>query len=360
MGQCCGGMKGGKPGAKSRDSMYENSTLKTHSKMVAAYSVHGYNGGSPKENQDRGCFVQNFAGNPAQTMLLVCDGHGPAGAEASEGIVTTFLGRVAQDPVLHDCRASGKDAIAKQLEEIIYESETQVFIQKTEGAKSGTTFTMVIICGDDLAFTANVGDSRSAIALQENLGKFVAHDLTEDHAAATSPRERQRIKNAGGRLSKMGGNFRVMSPGGECALAPTRSVGDLAFDRAVVISKPEVTEVKLTPEHRYLVTASDGLWEFMDGQMVIDYLSRSQDISSASLELVKLAQSDWFRNCGGYCDDISLVCCTLPLSSWMGTEGSTSEQADAPSGGAPVQAPIKTEASTAQTVIRCHKLAGLQ
>lgn len=25
-------------------------------------------------------------------------------------------------------------------------------------------------------------------------------------------------------------------------------------------------------------------------------------------------QSDWFRNCGGYCDDISLVCCTLPLS----------------------------------------------
>ena len=51
-------------------------------------------------------------------MLLVCDGHGPAGAEASEGIVTTFLGRVAQDPVLHDCRASGKDAIAKQLEVI--------------------------------------------------------------------------------------------------------------------------------------------------------------------------------------------------------------------------------------------------
>ena len=53
-----------------------------------------------------------------QTMLLVCDGHGPAGAEASEGIVTTFLGKAANDSVLRDCRASGKDAIAKQLEVI--------------------------------------------------------------------------------------------------------------------------------------------------------------------------------------------------------------------------------------------------
>ena len=122
-----------------------------------------------------------------QTMLMVCDGHGPAGADASEGTITTFLEAVEKDPVLHDCRASGREAIEETLTKAIYEAETSVFLTEKKGKSSGTTFNMVILCGDEVAFTANVGDSRSIIATMESSGKALSSDITIDHTVRASP-----------------------------------------------------------------------------------------------------------------------------------------------------------------------------
>eukprot|EP00658_Telonema_sp_P-2_P083516 TRINITY_DN906_c0_g1_i1.p1 TRINITY_DN906_c0_g1~~TRINITY_DN906_c0_g1_i1.p1 ORF type:complete len:291 (-),score=75.12 TRINITY_DN906_c0_g1_i1:159-1031(-) len=289
-------------------------------------------------------------------MLLVCDGHGPNGADASEGVISTFLDSTAQNQVLAKCRESGKDALMEELGKLIREAEESVFISRRKGRSSGTTFTAVIVCGEDLAFTANVGDSRSCIAVEDPDGGFDAVDLTVDHVAAGNAQERERIEKAGGRISKFGGSHRVMSPTGECALAPTRSVGDIEFGQTVVIADPEVTEVKLTAAHKYIVTASDGLWEFLDRQTVMNQVVNCENVSGAAMDLVKYSQSEWFKTCGGYCDDISLVVCELPFKNWMDMRDTLPNDL-AEQGDKKIQTVRRSEN---QEVIRCHTLTGLQ
>ena len=128
-----------------------------------------------------------------QTMILVCDGHGPEGHHASQGVVDAFLTEVEKDAVFQDCRAAGKATLTDSLTRAVWEAEETTFMRNKQGRSSGTTFTMAIICGTDLMFTANVGDSRSAMAaVKVGAGKagkdgtpedvVEAHDLTEDHA----------------------------------------------------------------------------------------------------------------------------------------------------------------------------------
>ena len=50
----------------------------------------------------------------------------------------------------------------------------------------------------------------------------------------------------------------------------TRSVGDSVAETIGVISLPEVLMVRLTPDNPFFVVASDGVFEFLSSQTVID------------------------------------------------------------------------------------------
>jgi serine/threonine protein phosphatase PrpC len=50
----------------------------------------------------------------------------------------------------------------------------------------------------------------------------------------------------------------------------TRSVGDSTAEKIGVISVPEVSMVRLTPNHLFFVVASDGVFEFLSSQTVVD------------------------------------------------------------------------------------------
>jgi len=368
MGTCCA--KGEKAAAKQYKpppSWGEGGTYPSghgfhgQSKMVGGYSIPGWSTGAAKTNQDRGLLVLNFGGHPDQTMILVCDGHGPEGHHASQGVVDAFLTEVDKDAVFQDCRAAGKATLTDSLTRAVWEAEETTFMRNKQGRSSGTTFTMAIICGTDLMFTANVGDSRSAMAaVKVGAGKVgkdgkpedvvEAHDLTEDHAAAKNVAERQRVLKAGGKISSFGGSERVLSPDGNCALCPTRSVGDCEFGRDVVICTPEVVQHKLSPADRYVVVASDGLWEFVEAQAVMLELNHCKDISGACLNLVDYSQATWFSTCGGYCDDITVVAVELPISAWSSDvpgNGSTSGQ---PTGGGAVE-----RGDCSPNVQTCHR-----
>ncbi len=43
----------------------------------------------------------------------------------------------------------------------------------------------------------------------------------------------------------------------------TRSMGDKAGILAGVISEPEITEYEITQEDKFIIVASDGVWEYM-------------------------------------------------------------------------------------------------
>ena len=51
-------------------------------------------------------------------------------------------------------------------------------------------------------------------------------------------------------------------------LAMTRSMGDKVGAQAGVIAEPELLEFKITPEDRFIVVASDGVWEYLSNEDV--------------------------------------------------------------------------------------------
>jgi serine/threonine protein phosphatase PrpC len=50
----------------------------------------------------------------------------------------------------------------------------------------------------------------------------------------------------------------------------TRSVGDLTAEGIGVVADPEVRVVRISPSHLFFVLASDGVFEFLSSQAVVD------------------------------------------------------------------------------------------
>jgi serine/threonine protein phosphatase PrpC len=63
---------------------------------------------------------------------------------------------------------------------------------------------------------------------------------------------------------------------------------------AGVISEPEFTERELdAAKDKFVIVATDGLWEFMDNDCCIDLASRTRGPSESVDGLVKEAQKRW-------------------------------------------------------------------
>jgi serine/threonine protein phosphatase PrpC len=52
-------------------------------------------------------------------------------------------------------------------------------------------------------------------------------------------------------------------------LAMTRSFGDQIAASVGILAEPEINEWKLTHEDKFMVLASDGVWEFIESEEVI-------------------------------------------------------------------------------------------
>ena len=97
-----------------------------------------------------------------------------------------------------------------------------------------------------------------------------------------------------------GGVWRVQ----DC-LAVSRAFGDASM-KPWVTCDPEVSRRRLTPDCRFLVVASDGLWNKVSCQEAVDAVSTAASSSSAAAvgpckELVALARSRGSR------DDITVM-----------------------------------------------------
>ena len=128
-------------------------------------------------------------------------------------------------------------------------------------------------------------------------------DLTWDHKPSI-PSERERIEKAGGRVFSMeyddgyDGPMRVWLADQDVpGLAMSRSICDTVAHsvgrsgerrRAVgVISSPDVFERDLTDDDRVLVMGSDGLWEFISSQEVIELIEDCEQPDVAVVREVK-------------------------------------------------------------------------
>ena len=139
-------------------------------------------------------------------------------------------------------------------------------------------------------------------------------DLSVDHKPDDPP-EKARIIATNGRVAKLVdeagesvGPYRVWLryawiPG----LAMSRALGDVLAHRVGVSSEPDVTTHELSPNDRFIILASDGVWEFITSEEAVEMVASCNSPEEASKLLVEEAHKRWMVEEEGVVDDITCV-----------------------------------------------------
>jgi serine/threonine protein phosphatase PrpC len=134
---------------------------------------------------------------------------------------------------------------------------------------------------------------------------MVAVPLSIDHKPEL-PEEEKRILSMGGRIDSFHdtdnnneplGPQRVWLPDQELpGLAMSRSLGDTVAHSVGVSSVPEVKSFLISPDDKFIVIGSDGVWEFLSNEevaeIVLPFYKNNQPESAAN-EIVKAAYRRW-------------------------------------------------------------------
>lgn len=313
---------------------------------MGAHTLQSFGKGT-NENQD--CFTASTNGN--KFLAAVYDGHGEKGKRISEFAKSALSKSLFSHKELHnDPRLALESAYR----------DTQSQIERTHGPDAAESGTTAVACYQhrDRLLVANVGDSRAVLGRCDTArkGGLRAVELTSDQKPSRAD-EKQRILAAGGKVDQLtfpvwnagggvrlmrGGPERVMDSSGFGGLAMSRSLGDLSL-RPYVSSQPEVYERKLDSKDRFLVLGSDGVWDQMSNQEVIDIASRVSDPAHAAREIANQARRRWQSETEGLLsDDITAVVVRLEHDQDSGNAATSTAQA----------VPSRAHASTGQNFYR--------
>ena len=160
--------------------------------------------------------------------------------------------------------------------------------------KQGST-ALVVLLIDDVLYIANAGDSR-AVLCREQDGQ-INITTTNDHKP-TYESEKIRIEKAGGQVIFFQGAYRV---GGN--LSCSRSIGD--HPKQLGLSAvPEIFIIKLNPSHKLLALGSDGVFDVLSNQKVVELAKRSislRNVEKAAKVIVNSAKN------AGSPDDLTAI-----------------------------------------------------
>ncbi|XP_027193353.1 probable protein phosphatase 2C 52 [Cicer arietinum] len=192
---------------------------------------------------------------------------------------------------------------------------------------SGSTAVSVVKQGLNL-FMGNIGDSRAVMGSKDSNDLMVAIQLTVD-LKPDLPREAERIKRCKGRVFALQDEPevpRVWLPFDDApGLAMARAFGDFCLKEYGVISIPEFSHRLLTDKDQFIVLASDGVWDVLSNEEVVEIVSSAPSRSSAARVLVESAAREWkLKYPTSKMDDCAVVC--LFLDGKMDLESDCDEQ----------------------------------
>jgi serine/threonine protein phosphatase PrpC/CRP-like cAMP-binding protein len=329
----------------------DNATIR-----YAYLSQRGFYPDDPfKANQDAYDVQIPLSNNQGDAFLGIFDGHGKDGDGCA-----IFAKHNLHKHVHGFVNARKSQTAAELTKEEVHHCITKAHVEtnrtlrknpKVDDSLSGTTAISVYFHGRRNRMTiANVGDSRAV------LGQAVTGNLPESAAPATTSRnnlkavplsrdqtpyrkdERSRIRATGARvlsldqleglepiqdisengedddfvlgeeLDEGGDPPRVWSPDGDFpGTAFTRSIGDAMAEDLGVYAEPELLTREMTPDDKIIVLASDGVFEFLTNQSVIDICAKFNDPLEACRAVVAEAYELWLQ----YelrTDDITIIC----------------------------------------------------
>ncbi|KAL8274435.1 hypothetical protein Esti_001595 [Eimeria stiedai] len=303
----------GKPQAPNssrglRGSVSRRSCVAVHASLSRGGCAYP---GVSKTNQDAVGVVEGWGREQDAYWFGVYDGHGPTGHQVSA--------RVCQRLPLFVAEAWMNNKDLKQAFSQGFKRASQDLKHSNMNVKcSGTTCVSCVVQGAVL-YTANLGDSRAILgregAPQKEGTPWQAVELTRGHKLELED-ERKRILAAGGRIAalqedgKSYGPLRVWLQSEDLpGLAMSRSLGDTLACRVGVISEPEVSVVSLSPSDKFLLLATDGVWEFVSNEEAVRILRpfvEARDPAGGCEALVKKARQRWKEEDGAI-DDITCL-----------------------------------------------------
>jgi serine/threonine protein phosphatase PrpC len=255
-------------------------------------------------------------------LFGVFDGHGSFGDTCSI-FAKHKLPLILQDSI----KSASKGLFSMSVEEVqthytraFIETNLQCHRAAFDDALSGTTAITVLLLGKFL-YVANVGDSRAIICSEhmEEKGKILAEPLSIDQTPFRKD-ERERVKKVGAKvltidqiegiepihenwgtelgkeIDEIGDpprlwNVTLDKPG----TAFTRSIGDACAEAIGVFAEPEHLVRELSKNDKYVVIASDGVFEFLTSQTVCDMVHSIKDPLEACRKVVRESYNLWLQ-----------------------------------------------------------------
>ena len=361
----------------NKETLDKNAVLKnlTHSTIS---SVHVNSLASNKMMEDR--HVVHLCPRTEIALLSAIDGHaGWYCAEHIKGCIATYVSdhleraemnvaftdilktseelQIYSGSLVNSEKDAAKELIMEQLKNSFVEldndisraalevvkqvdmghSLTNVMRRHTMPALTGACVNTVLLHGKN-AFVANTGDCRSVLGRKENK-KWVPVPLSTDHTYNNQNEVSRITQEHPGETHTLFADRRLLG-----GLMPFRSFGDVSYKwkpehlssiyqqvlpryytPPYLTAEPEVSHHELTEDDKFIVIATDGLWERLSNEQVINIVGDKLDqhdgdnIATALLKralgeddrrIYKLLtltfpQSRWFR------DDITIIIVTF-------------------------------------------------
>lgn len=197
---------------------------------------------------------------------------------------------------------------------------------------SGTTAVTLLKQGGDVII-GNVGDSRAILGTKSDDGSLLAVQLTVD-LKPNLPQEAERIRQCKGRVFALHDEpevHRVWLPNENSpGLAMARAFGDFCLKNFGVIAVPEVTHHRLTQRDQFIVLATDGIWDVLSNDQVVDIIASVSARALAARAVVEVAVRAWrLKYPTSKVDDCAVVCLFMEDIRAVPSEPRSKEQGNA-------------------------------
>ncbi len=303
---------------KNEDNKYLQKSTKKILKLQSLCKKGFAGPGIKKTNQDNFFIYNNFNNNSNYIYMGVCDGHGMFGQDVSGYLVNTLPQNMNTNLLNLNITSLSTESSTK-IFPIIQSTFISTNLDMTEDERvdssfSGSTCVSLFYTPSKL-ICANVGDSRCVIGKFDG-NNWKSKNLSRDQKPSEQD-EFDRIINSGGRVESFkdeNGNYigpeRVWLKEEDIpGLAMSRSFGDEIAHTVGVITEPEINEYYFLEEDKFIIIASDGLWEFISSdeciEMVKEYYLKN-DIDGALSYLYKESSKRWIME-EEVIDDITIL-----------------------------------------------------
>jgi protein phosphatase 1L len=216
--------------------------------------------------EDIGIMIPDLTTDYKVSLFGIFDGHGGNDVvkyikdRLPEIIKTNILNNNSYDNSIETKISLAFNKIDEELK--FYDSE-----------HTGSTAT-ILLFQDNIVYCANVGDSTAFIVYDNFIKK-----ISIDHKC-TDPKEEERILLSGGKITKN----RVMGQ-----LVLSRCLGDLYCKKYGVSNIPDISVNKLEGNVKYVVVASDGVWDVVKENELLQLSKNRKNAEGFCKDLVRLS-----------------------------------------------------------------------